>query len=144
MLHKKKSRIFKAAQNENGFTLIELFTAIFLLTTGLMATAALTAGVIRGNVAARNQTTATAIAESCFQENRRVGYTNAGTSNSGNSCPVGPATVPLGGVSFTRVLVDPIDVSVTNIKTLTVTVSWSEGTAGNKSITMRTSMASGS
>ena len=138
------SKVFKSAQNEIGFTLIELFTAIFLLTTGLLGTAALTASVIRGNVAGRNQTTATAIAQSCFQENRRVGYTNAGTSSSGNGCPIGTATVSLGGVSFTRVLVDPIDVSVTNMKTLTVTVSWSEGTAGNRSITMKTSMASGS
>ena len=136
------SKIFKAAQNEKGFTLIELFTAIFILTTGLLGTAAMTASVIRGNVAGRNQTTATAIAQSCFQENRRVGYTNAGTSNSGNGCPVGTATVSLGGVSFTRVL-PAVDTSVTNMKTLTVTISWSEGTAGNRSITMKTSMASG-
>jgi hypothetical protein len=50
--------------------------------------------------------------------------------------------VPLGGVTFTRVLA-AIDTSVTNVKTLTVTVSWSEGTAGNRSITMKTSIASG-
>ena len=138
------NNILKTAQNKKGFTLIELFTAIFLLTTGLLGTAALTASVIRGNVAGRNQTTATAIAQSCFQENRRVGYTNVGTSSSGNGCPIGTTTVSLGGVSFTRVLVDPIDVTVANMKTLTVTVSWSEGTAGNRSITMKTSMASGS
>jgi len=132
------SKIFKAAQNENGFTLIELFTAIFILTTGLLGTAAMTASVIRGNVAGRNQTTATAIAQSCFQENRRVGYTLAGTTG----CAVGSAAVPLGGVTFTRVLA-AVDTSVTNMKTLTVTISWSEGTAGNRSITMKTSMASG-
>jgi len=136
------SKIIKATQSEQGFTLIELFTAIFLLTTGLLGTAALTASVIRGNIAGRNQTTATAIAQSCFQENRRVGYTNAGTSNSSNGCPVGTATVSLGGVSFTRVLA-AVDTSVTNMKTLTVTISWSEGTAGNRSITMKTSIASG-
>jgi Tfp pilus assembly protein PilV len=136
------SKIIKATQSEQGFTLIELFTAIFLLTTGLLGTAALTASVIRGNIAGRNQTTATAIAQSCFQENRRVGYTNAGTSNSSNGCPVGTATVSLGGVSFTRVLA-AVDTSVTNMKTLTVTISWSEGTAGNRSIAMKTSIASG-
>jgi Tfp pilus assembly protein PilV len=133
-----KSRLSNAAQNEKGFTLIELFTAIALLTTGLLGTAAMTAGVMRGNVAGRNQTTATAIAQSCFQENRRVGYTLAGTTG----CAVGTAAVPLGGVTFTRVLA-AVDTSVTNMKTLTVTVSWSEGTAGNRSITMKTSMASG-
>jgi hypothetical protein len=56
--------------------------------------------------------------------------------------PVGTATVSLGGVSFTRVLA-AVDTSVTNMKTLTVTISWSEGTAGNRSIAMKTSIASG-
>jgi prepilin-type N-terminal cleavage/methylation domain-containing protein len=142
MFSKLKSYFALALKSDKGFTLIELFTAIVLLTIGLLGTAALTAGVIQGNKAAKNQTTASAIAQSCFQENRRVGYTNAGTSNSGNGCPVGTATVVLGGVSFTRVL-EAIDTSATNMKTLTVTVSWSEGTAGSRSISMKTSMASG-
>lgn len=142
MFSKLKLYFALTLKSDKGFTLIELFTSIVLLTIGLLGTAALTAGVVRGNSAAKNQTTASAIAQSCFQENRRVGYTNAGTSNSGNGCPVGTATVVLGGVSFTRVL-EAIDTSVTNMKTLTVTVSWSEGTAGNRSISMKTSMASG-
>jgi type IV pilus assembly protein PilV len=128
--------------DEKGFTLIEVLIAILLLTIGLLGTAALTAGVIRGNIAGKNLTTATAIAQSCFQENRRVGYTNAGTSSNGNGCPVGSTTVSLGGVNFTRVL-DSIDASVTNMKTLTVTVSWTEGAVGSKSISLKTSMASG-
>jgi len=142
MLNRFKLNLFRVAQSEQGFTLIELFTAIVLLTIGLLGTAVMTAGVIRGNMAGKNLTTATTIAQSCFQENRRVGYTNAGTSTSGNGCPVGTATVSLGGVSFTRVLA-AIDVSVTNMKTLTVTVNWSEGAVGSKSITLKTSMASG-
>jgi hypothetical protein len=42
-------------------------------------------------------------------------------------------------VSFTRSLT--IDTSVSNIKTLTVAVSWSEGAAGSKSITLKTVLA---
>lgn len=135
-------KMFCDKNNEKGFTLIELFTAIVLLTVGLLGTAALTAGVIRGNIAGKNLTTATAIAQSCFQENRRVGYTDAGTTNNTNGCPVGTATVSLGGVTFTRVL-DNIDVSVNNVKTLTVTIGWTEGVVGSKSITLKTSIASG-
>lgn len=142
MLNESKAKIVRLKKNEEGFTLIELFTAMVLLAIGLLGTAALTTGVIRGNIAGKNLTTATAIAQSCFQENRRVGYTNAGTSVNGNGCPVGSATVSLGGVSFIRVL-DAIDVSMTNLKTLTVTVSWNEGSVGAKSITLKTSMASG-
>ena len=143
MLKVKLHYYFRLAQSEHGFTLVELFTALVLLTIGLLGTAAMTAGVIRGNIAGKNLTTATAIAQSCFQENRRVGYTYAGTSTSSNGCPVGTASVSLGGTSFTRVLA-PVDTSVANMKTLTVTVSWSEGAVGNKSITLKTSMASGS
>ena len=142
MVKAMASQFSKSAKSEKGFTLIELFTAITLLSIGLLGTAALTAGVIRGNVAGKNQTTAATIAQSCFQENRRLGYTNAGISTSGNGCPVGTATVTLGGVTFTRELA-PIDISVANMKTLTVTVTWTEGTAGSKSIQMKTSMASG-
>ena len=74
MLNQFKLNFFRLAQGEKGFTLIELFTAIFLLTIGLLGTAALTAGVIRGNIAGKNLTTATAIAQSCLQENRRGGW----------------------------------------------------------------------
>jgi len=127
--------------SDAGFTLIETFIAIVLLTVGLLGTAALTTGVVRGNLASKNMTSATAIAQSCFQENRRVGYSSAGAVPAGgsNSCVTGNATVTAGGVSFTRNLA--IDTSVANVKTLTVTVSWSEGATGAKSIVLKTVMA---
>lgn len=132
---------FSRSRNESGFTLIEIFIAILILTIGLLGTAVLTTGVVRGNLTSKNITTATAIAQSCFEENRRVGYSNAGAVPSGgsNSCTNGAATVTLGGVSFTRNL--SIDTSVSNIKTLTVVVSWSEGAVGSKSVTLKTVMA---
>jgi type IV pilus assembly protein PilV len=127
--------------NQAGFTLIEIFITILLLTIGLLGTAALTTGVVRGNQASKNMTTATTIAQTCFEENRRVGYSSAGAVPAGgsNSCVSGTGTVTSGGVSFTRTLT--IDTSVANIKTLTVTVSWSEGAVGTKSITLKTIMA---
>ena len=135
------SSVSRIAGNQDGFTLIEIFIAIVLLTVGLLGTAALTTGVVRGNAASRNMTTATAIAQSCLEENRRVGYTSAGSVPVGgsNSCVTGSTTVTSGGVSFTRNLA--VDTSVSNIKTLTVAVSWSEGAVGSKSITLKTIMA---
>jgi prepilin-type N-terminal cleavage/methylation domain-containing protein len=131
----------RIAPEQNGFTLIEVFIAIFLLTVSLLGTAALTTGVIRGNQASRNLTTATALAESCLEENRRVGYSNAGAVPAGgsNNCVSGTATVNSGGVTFTRTLT--IDTSVGNIKTLTVAVSWSEGAVGTKSVSLVTILA---
>jgi type IV pilus assembly protein PilV len=135
------SSMSRIANNEDGFTLIEIFIAIVLLTVGLLGTAALTTGVVRGNVGSRNMTTATAIAQSCLEENRRVGYTSAGSVPVGgaNNCITGSTTVTSGGVAFTRNFT--IDTSVSNIKTLTVAVSWSEGAVGSKSITLKTIMA---
>jgi Tfp pilus assembly protein PilV len=127
----------RALGKQEGFTLLEVFNAIFILTISMLGTAALTTGVIRSNLASRNMTTATAIAQSCFEENRRVGYTNAGAGSS--SCLAGNANVTQGGVTFARTLT--IDTSVTNIKTLTVAVSWSEGAVGTKSITLVTILA---
>ena len=127
--------------NQGGFTLIEVFIAIVLLTIGLLGTAALTTGVVRGNLNSKNTTTATAIAQSCFEENRRVGYSDAGAVPAGgsNNCLTGATTVTTGGVAFTRTLT--IDTSVSNIKMLTVVVNWSEGAAGAKSITLKTVLA---
>lgn len=135
------SRSLHMAVNQGGFTLIEIFIAIVLLTVGLLGTAALTTGVVRGNLASKNMTTATAIAQTCLEENRRVGYSSAGAVPSGgsNSCVTGTAAVISGTVSFSRTLT--IDTSVTNIKTLSVAVSWSEGAVGTKSVSLVTIMA---
>jgi type IV pilus assembly protein PilV len=131
---------FRTAGNQEGFTLIEIFITIVLLTIGLLGTAALTTGVVRGNVASKNMTTATAIAQSCLEENRRVGYANAGAGTSG--CLSGSTNVTQGGVTFARALtVAPSVPDTTNIRTLTVTVSWSEGASGTKSLTLVTVLA---
>ena len=135
-----KSQIWRIAREQQGFTLIEIFISIVLLTIGLLGTAALTTGVVRGNLASKNITTATALAQSCLEENRRVGYTNAGAGTSG--CLSGSTNVTQGGVTFARTLtVAPSAPDSTNIRTLTVVVTWSEGGSGTKSITLVTVLA---
>lgn len=126
--------------SDAGFTLIEIFIAIVLLTVGLLGTAALTTGVVRGNLASKDITTATTIAQTCLEENRRVGYASAGAVPAGgsNNCVSGTSTIVSGGVSFTRALTITAG---SDIKTLAVTVSWSEGGAGAKSITLKTILA---
>lgn len=132
---------FTIRLSEDAFSLIELLTAMVILAIGLLGTAALTTGVVRGNLSSKNLTTATAIARSCLEENRRVGYASAGSVPAGgsNSCVVGTTTIVSGGVSFARTLA--IDSAVSNMKTLTVTVNWSEGSVGTKSLSLKTVMA---
>jgi len=138
ILQRKAAR---ASTNQKGFTLLEVFIAIVLLTVGLLGTAALTTGVVRGNLSGKNMTVATAIAQSCFEENRRVGYSSAGSVPAGgtNNCVTGTSTVTSGSLTFSRTLT--VDTSVSNVKTLSVTVTWSEGAAGSKSITLKTVLA---
>ena len=137
---KFNSSASRMASNQNGFTLIEIFISIVLLTVGLMGTAVLTTGVVRGNLGSRNMTTATAIAQSCLEENRRVGFTNAGAGSS--TCLAGSVNVTQGPVTFARALtVTPTPTIDPTIKTLTVTVTWSEGAVGSKSVTLTTVMA---
>lgn len=135
------AKILRSIKVQQGFTLLEIFIAILLLTVGLLGTAALTTGVVRGNIDSRLLTTATTIAQTCLEENRRVGYASAGATPTGgsNNCLSGNATISINGASFTRTLA--IDSSVTNIKTLTVTVTWSEGAVGSKSIALKTILA---
>lgn len=132
---------FTIRLSEDAFSLIELLTAMVILAIGLLGTAALTTGVVRGNLSSKNLTTATAIARSCLEENRRVGYASAGSVPAGgsNRCVVGTTTIVSGGVSFARTLA--IDSAVSNMKTLTVTVNWSEGSVGTKSLSLKTVMA---
>jgi prepilin-type N-terminal cleavage/methylation domain-containing protein len=66
-----RNHIWRIAVDHRGFTLIEMLITIVILTIGLLGTAALTTGVVRGNLTGKNMTTATAIAQSCFEENRR-------------------------------------------------------------------------
>jgi len=135
-----KNQIWRIARDQQGFTLIEIFISIVLLTIGLLGTAALTTGVVRGNLASKNITTATVLAQSCLEENRRVGYTNAGAGT--NGCLSGSTNVTQGGVTFARTLtVAPTVPDSTNIRTLTVVVTWSEGGSGTKSITLVTVLA---
>ena len=135
------AKTLRSIKLQQGFTLLEIFIAILLLTVGLLGTAALTTGVVRGNNDSRLLTTATTIAQTCLEENRRVGYSNAGSVPAGgsNSCDTGSTSITSGGLAFPRNLA--IHASVSNIKTLTVQVTWSEGAVGTKSVTLKTILA---
>ena len=67
-----KIHMWRIVGDQQGFTLIEMLIAVVILTIGLLGTAALTTGVVRGNLAAKNMTTATAIAQSCFVITRKL------------------------------------------------------------------------
>jgi prepilin-type N-terminal cleavage/methylation domain-containing protein len=104
-------------KNNKGFTLLEILIAITVFSIGLLGMATLTTGIIRGNLASKNLTTATTLAQDQMENVIRIGYTGASSKdeNYGNI-----ADYPL----YKRVTVIDNNKPAADMKTMTVTVSW--------------------
>jgi prepilin-type N-terminal cleavage/methylation domain-containing protein len=129
-----KVAIENNGQRPAGFTLIELLIAMVILTIGLLGTAGLTMGIIRGNFYSKNITSATVIAQTQLESVQNSGYTNATTTN----FPASPATVSMGGVDFSRTTTITNDSPATNMKTVSITVSWNEANNATRTVTLQT------
>ncbi len=134
---KKEFRWENKSRSQTGFTLIELLVTILILTIGLLGTAGLTTGIIRGNFFAKNITSATAIADTQLEAVQNKGYDNATTTN----FPSTPTTVSMGGVNFSRTTTIANDSPAANMKTVSVTVNWNEANNAARSVTLETILA---
>jgi type IV pilus modification protein PilV len=125
------------SHSERGFTLLEVLVTIVILTIGLLGTAGLTTGVIRGNAYSKNITSATAIAQAQLDAAKSYGYTNVTTTN----FPSSATTVNMSGNSFTRTTTITNDSPASNMKTIAVQVAWNESGGTSRTITLSTIMA---
>ena len=66
------------ANNNNGFTLMEVLVAMLILSVGLLGMAALIAGIINSNKLSNRISTATVLAQDKMEDIKRIGYDNAG------------------------------------------------------------------
>lgn len=125
-----------ALQNQAGFTLIEVLVTGLLLTIGLLGTAGLTAGIIKGNYFSKNVTAATAIAKTQLEAIQNAGYTGATTT----AFPSSPQSVKMAGVgvTFSRTTTIATDTPAANMKQITVLVQWNESNDTARSITLQT------
>jgi len=137
---RKEFRRENKSGSQTGFTLIELLVTMLILTIGLLGTAGLTTGVIRGNFFAKNITSATAIAETQLEAIQRAGYTGAVINNT-----TGPFyssdTASMGGVNFGRTTVIDNDTPATNMKQVKVKITWNEANNAARSVTLQTILA---
>lgn len=120
-----------------GFTLIEVLVTALVLTAGLLGTLGLATGVIRGNFFSKNITSATAIAESQLEAVQNRGYVNATTTN----FPAAAVTVSMGNVNFARTTTITADSPSSNMKTVSVTVTWNEANNAARSVSLQTILA---
>jgi type IV pilus assembly protein PilV len=120
-----------------GFTLIEVLVTALLLTLGLLGTLGLTTGVIRGNFFSKNLTSATVIAESQLEVVQNKGYVNATTTN----FPAAAVTLSMGNVNFARTTTITDDSPSANMKTISVTVTWTEANNAARSVSLQTILA---
>jgi len=123
------------ATSQIGFTLLEVLVAIVILTIGLLGTAGLTTGVIRGNHYSKNVTSATAAGQTMLESVKSSGYTNATSANFPND------TVTMGGMTFTRTTTITNSSPAANMKTVSVTVSWTESKNTARSVNLQTILA---
>ena len=104
-------------RNNKGFTLIEILIAITVFSIGLLGMATLTTGIIRGNLASNNLTTATVLAQEQMEDIIRDGYAKA----SGKDENYGSIT---DFSQYKRVTVVDDNKPETDMKIVTVTVYW--------------------
>jgi prepilin-type N-terminal cleavage/methylation domain-containing protein len=104
---------------DEGFTLIEVLIGMVILTIVSLGLMSLTVSTIRGNALSQRLTTATTLVQDQLEEVKRLGYANAATA-------VG--TEDYGAIAsfpgFRRVTAVANDTPTTNVRTVTVTVSW--------------------
>jgi len=119
----------RRAQNQWGFTLIEIMVAVTLLSIGLLGMAGLTVGIMRGNSLSNQVTTATALAQTKMEDIKRLGFSGVSSSEEGYSTISG---YPL----YRRDTV--ITLNGPGMKTVQVTVYWD---ADDASVSVETILA---
>ncbi|MCG2831245.1 MAG: prepilin-type N-terminal cleavage/methylation domain-containing protein [Desulfobacteraceae bacterium] len=116
----------KLHDNNSGFTLIEVLVAMVILSIGLLGTAALITGIIRGNQVSNRVTTATTLAQDKMEDIKRLGYSNTVSETRASlSSPYD---------QYEREVSVVVGSPATGMKTVTVEVYWDT----NKSVSLQT------
>jgi type IV pilus assembly protein PilV len=120
MIRKKSgTAIFKTAQGQQGFTLLEIMIAISILSIGLLAVASLQMSSLRGNAFASNVTEGTTLAADRLEKLLVLPYNHADLAGGTHIDPAPPSRY-----AVTWQVAD--DSPVTNTKTIDLTVTWAD------------------
>jgi type IV pilus assembly protein PilV len=117
------------ANNNNGFTLMEVLAAMVILSVGLLGMAALITGIINSNKLSNRISTATVLAQDKMEDIERIGYSNAASEIKASM------SSPYDNYERKITVVDSSPAA--NMKTVTVTVYWES----SKSVSLKTILA---
>lgn len=108
-------------RNKNGFTLVEVMVAMFILAIALLGLISLTTMVIKGNSFSKTMTTATTLAKDKLEQLKNTAY---GSSSGYKSLSGGADTVESIYNRTWTVTPDPPGTPAPGMKTIVVTVQW--------------------
>lgn len=100
-----------------GFTLIEVVVAIVMLAFGVLASASLTAALMKSNRGVTNRTRAVEVLREKVEELQSVTYPALGN---------GSDAVTVRGIAFSRTWTVAADTPAPNLKQVTLTVTWTD------------------
>ena len=115
-------------RSTRGFTLLEIVVAIVMLTFGVLASASLTAALMRSNRGVTNRTRAVETLRLKVEELQSLQYSEIASGND---------TATIGGITFNRAWTVTPDSPAANLKTVTFTVTWGDR-QGNHTISNQT------
>jgi len=115
-------------RGSRGFTLIEVVVAIVLLTFGVLASASLTAALMRSNRGVTNRTRATETLRLKVEDLQSQSYFQTASGND---------AATIGGITFNRSWTVTANSPAANLKTVTLTVTWGDR-QGNHTISNQT------
>jgi len=107
-------------RKSQGFTLIEIMIAIFLLVVAMLGVISVTVMVIKGNAFSKTMTTATTLAADKMEELKNTAYASVVSGNDTQE------------TLYTRTWAVTDNSPATGMKTVVVTVAWNwQGTGHN-------------
>ncbi len=115
-------------RGSRGFTLVEIVVAIVLLAFGVLASASLTAALMRSNRGVTNRTRAVETLHLKVEDLQSLNYSEVASGND---------TATIGGVTFNRAWTVTPNSPAANLKSITLAVTWGDR-QGNHTISNQT------